>query len=327
MKALYCYFGLLGNNDINIPGHIFYQFPLIVTLAKYFNISTFDFYSYLPYNIKSKKRFEPFDNIDEYYYSKYIDNHNISLSEVFDNIMKHKYDIVFLKARFRNLSTLSKKWVDTLKYEKIIEYSKKYNIKTFILDTDLSITYDNQLSYLKIQKLDTNVILKYMQKYKKIKKENYIIYHGNIDTSSYNKGHSKSKFIYYFLSTIPQHDVMHRYYIASKNKINFRNTIFIPRYNRKQIHNIYSTSKYSINITKNLYTEKHFIPARIFESLMYYSLPLSYNFDFLLPYLSFHNITQYLEVLKYFDSIETYDKVFNDLLDKITCKGGKFDEL
>ena len=326
-RALYCYFGLLGDNDIDIPGHSFYQLPLISTLSKHYGIDIFDFYSYLPTKYKINTPFVPYNVIDQFYFDKLIDVYNISLNDVIFNVSHNKYDLIILKARFRNKSTLSKKWFDTLKFELLLDFAKSRNVDFIILDTDLSIDRTQFSNVTTIKKLDTNTIMSYMLFHKK-EKNNNILYYGNIDTSNYNSGQGKSDMLLEFFYTVPSYDTSHKYIVVSKTNPKFKNTYFIKRTNRRLIYTNYKNSTYSLNITKPLYTQKHFIPARIFESIMHYSIPISYDFNFLLPYLSFSNLMEYFEILKYLDSATSSDinKILLDLISVTTIEGGKFDE-
>jgi len=326
-RALYCYFGLLGDNNIDIPGHSFYQLPLISTLSKHYGIDSFDFYSYLPTKYKVNTPFVPYNVIDQFYFDKLIDVYNISLNDVIFNVSHNKYDLIILKARFRNKSTLSKKWFDTLKFELLLDFAKSRNVDFIILDTDLSIDRTQFSNVTTIKKLDTNTIMSYMLFHKK-EKNNNILYYGNIDTSNYNSGQGKSDMLLEFFYTVPSYDTSHKYIVVSKTNPKFKNTYFIKRTSRRLIYTNYKNSTYSLNITKPLYTQKHFIPARIFESIMHYSIPISYDFNFLLPYLSFSNLMEYFEILKYLDSATSSDinKILLDLIYVTTIEGGKFDE-
>ena len=55
-----------------------------------------------------------------------------------------------------------------------------------------------------------------------------------------------------------------------------------------------------LNITKEKYNEVKFIPARIYEAMIFGMIPVSYKFNFLCPAFSFETIEDLSEIYEYF---------------------------
>ena len=124
-KSLYAYFGELGIFDTNIPGHTFYQIGLMDALSEKFGTDQFDFLNYISDKYTSGSIDPEFPagelgDLMTRYSRKLINNYQISYPEVIEKIMNKEYDKLFLKARFRNLSTLQKKLKDAKIFEDII---------------------------------------------------------------------------------------------------------------------------------------------------------------------------------------------------------------
>ena len=54
-----------------------------------------------------------------------------------------------------------------------------------------------------------------------------------------------------------------------------------------------------VNITKEKYNDRKFIPARIFEAIIFGMIPISYKFNFLCPAFSFNNLEDLSEIYIY----------------------------
>lgn len=241
-KYLYTYFGFLWPNSIDIPGHFLYQpFLLKEILHKIDKDSNYkiDFYSYLN-NLETIP--ESVINKNSYFFkiSNYIrawasivinvrsknNNALLNIEEILYNIKKDNYDAVFLKARFRNMSTYSKKYYDTYKFEKILDTCIKAKTPTYIIDTDCSLSEkfidkyinpNNNINILSLGNIDKvylnlnkekmtnfkllrgidpktfNDILPYITEEKNfINKEKLLIYYGNIAFKNYKANHTKS---------------------------------------------------------------------------------------------------------------------------------------
>jgi len=326
LNALYAYFGLLGSNGVDVPGHVFYQLPLLYTLKKQYNIDSFDFYSYLPvYEKQQYKTYYPFEpnGMDNYIFNLVINNYNISLYEVIQNLKNKKYDIVFLKARFLNESTLRKKWHDELKFKFLFSLSKSLGIKTVVIDTDLSLPSEfyaqNSSDIITINSLNKNMYeLSYML-YKNIPMNNDFLYYGNV-YANVNKTQSKDKYMIEFFNSAPLTFINSKFIIVGKCEVPFKRVKIINRTNRKLLYQLMKYSKFQINISKKLYIEKKFIPARVFESLLFYKIPISYNFDFIAPQFSFHNLLELSEIVEYINSLSPNDyfQTWKSIVDKVS---------
>ena len=127
MKALYTYFGQLDLHTVDTPGHSLYQLGLLDSIKSTWNEDlVFDFYSYYPESVKSPFRLypdTPHGELFSTYFNSLIDQYDISKNDVLQKISDQSYDYLFLKARFRNLSTLSKKWKDARDFEDIIDHN------------------------------------------------------------------------------------------------------------------------------------------------------------------------------------------------------------
>lgn len=130
---LYCYWGNIGDHNLNIPGHPLYQVYFLESLKETFQTNKIYFYSFLKnydeqlkFFILSKEREEIFNSL------------NIEVVDLKKAIeLAKSVDVVCLKARFRNKSRLEEKSYDALKFEKILESaSKNKNTKPYVIDSD-----------------------------------------------------------------------------------------------------------------------------------------------------------------------------------------------
>ena len=125
--ALYAYFGYLGDFSTDIPGHTFYQIGLIDQLCKHHQIDKVDFYSYLSHDQVGATQKSPIwptspvTPVFEKFTKERIRSYNLGFAKVAENIEKGRYDKIFLKARFRNLSTLTKQLTDARQFELLIK--------------------------------------------------------------------------------------------------------------------------------------------------------------------------------------------------------------
>ena len=62
-----------------------------------------------------------------------------------------------------------------------------------------------------------------------------------------------------------------------------------------------------INITKDVYNEEGFIPARVYEAMIFGMIPVSYGFDFLSKTFSFIDLVQLKEIIYYLDECSPAD--------------------
>ncbi|CAB4159344.1 hypothetical protein UFOVP699_92 [uncultured Caudovirales phage] len=336
MKSLYAYYGLIDIHDIDSPGHSLYQIGLIDSISETFGEEKFDFYSYYPEEEIKSANLKGFPDTElGWLFGKYrkslLDNPIHNIDELLQKISAKEYKRLYLKARFRNLSALSKKWKDAREFEQIIEtafragYSKKDII---ILDTDLSLSEKvkeklGKVATFMIPSIDfpgvSNRFLKECQsihstKWEKTKTIGSVFY-GNIDTSKYKKGNNKSDALLNIVKWINSyHNIVGTenpfYVVCKKNDFtdNFsgsdKNTFHINRNHRELIWGALESSSIMINVTKEKYNEKKFIPARIYEAMIFGMIPVSYKFDFLCPAFSFEKIEDLIEIYKYLFEIE-----------------------
>jgi hypothetical protein len=54
-----------------------------------------------------------------------------------------------------------------------------------------------------------------------------------------------------------------------------------------------------VNVTKEKYNDRRFIPARIFEAMIFGMIPVSYKFDFMCPAFSFDTLEDLFEIYTY----------------------------
>jgi hypothetical protein len=324
MKSLYAYFGLLDLHNIDSPGHSLYQIGLVDSLRESYGEEKFDFYSYYPEEVINSADLVGFPDTElgklfHKYRTDLFDKPIHNIDEVLQMISEKKYSKLYLKARFRNLSTLSKKWKDALDFERIIKcavaagYSKDQII---ILDTDLSLSdkfieFSRDLLTIRIPSIHfpgisrsfLNDCVSIHQKSNSIRKES--VFYGNIDTSKYKSGNSKSTILLDTLNLVREYNEDHTLLLICKANdydkfiTNQFNTYHFNREDRLNIWRVLESSKIMINVTKDKYDTVQFIPARIFEAMIFGMIPVSYKFDFLCPAFSFNTIEDLQEIYEY----------------------------
>jgi len=324
MKNLYAYFGLIDLHDVDSPGHSLYQLGLLDSICETYGEAKFDFYSYYPDEVIRNANIQSFPNTElgevfKRYRTAIFDKDKTSLDEVLFGIIEKKYDKLYLKARFRNLSTLAKKWKDAQEFERIIKkainsgYSKDQII---ILDTDLSLSDNFVKEYgawvtILIPSIDfpgisKRFLLDCMDTHTSFNTNS--VFYGNIDTSKYKAGNSKSNILGDVLSWVnSKHNVIYSkspFYIICKANdllsIEVKpNTRHIDRHDRVKIWNALEDGGIMLNVTKEKYAEVQFIPARIYEALIFGLIPVSYRFDFLSKTFSFNNLDDLQEIYRY----------------------------
>lgn len=359
-KSLYAYFGLINPfHTVNIPGHPFYQLPLLDSIAEFLNIEKqFDIFSYLPDHIVEAEyenmkwpEIEPVE-ILKYLADTRIVHYYPTIDRIIHLIENKEYEKIILKARFRNLSTLSKKWNDALLFEHIILTALRSGYDPndiVILDTDQSLpeNFKNWSSSKGIIRLAPSIDFQpftqsfanrlidlYESDFEWKRKTNQIIYYGNIGSDSnsvYKSGHTKNPIVFDCLihgSSLDHFDLTYSTIIAGKIteeivdlSFKLKHCSTIDRTSRIHIFDEFCASKVCLNVSKDLYSEIGFIPARVYEALIFGCIPISYNMPNILPELSFSTVEQYLEILKYIidlsheDYIILYKKVINSLLE------------
>lgn len=336
---LYAYFGLLGTHEIDSPGHSFYQLGLIDSLRETFGDSKFDFYSYYPKEIKQIPFGVPLDELGNLFTSRFnslISEYNLTLDSVLQKIKNKEYAKLYLKARFRNLSTLSKKWDDAFQFERIIEVAVESGYtkdQIIILDTDLSLPlnfleeYDDKVKVL-IPSIDFPGISNYfLTECMKINSDRIpmtsefsLVFYGNLDTSNYKSGNEKSTMLNEVLVDLLTKDygcsslldvmivgkdgndaILQLKLTPEKLTCHVSN---VSRNRRDTLWKVLSHSLIMLNVTKEKYNDARFIPARIYEAMIFGMIPVSYKFDFLNKTFSFSNLFEFNEIMKYLYGVD-----------------------
>ena len=280
-RYLYAYFGRLEPNPIDIPGHFLYQPFLLEEICRKIcpddNYSV-DIYSYVN-DIKNdgfgEGLIEPIitfdhllpgvkDMMNNFAYD-HITNADgtsyVSLGKVLKNIKDGVYDVLILKARFRNPSTHAKKIYDVRKFETIVETGIKKDIPILIVDTDLSLPQNfiegvvNKNYQIKIialgdiskayPTLDPHriaptgylygldyrrmmTIYHFFEKHPEVIKHasrgKNLLYYGNIAFQNYKEGHTKNTEVLDYLIKLaeePFFSQMHGYIIGKVENKNY----------------------------------------------------------------------------------------------------------
>jgi len=326
MKSLYAYFGLLDLHDIDSPGHSLYQIGLVDSLRESFGEEKFDFYSYYPEEVIKSASLQAFPENElgqlfHKYRSELFDQPIHDIEQLLSLIKEKKYSKLYLKARFRNLSTLSKKWKDARDFDQIIQcaidagYSKD---KIIILDTDLSLSekfieQTKDFVTILIPSIDfpgiSNMFLVdcVNLNLSKNKKGVSSVFYGNIDTSKYKSGNSKSEILSEAIDWINRNHWSKDedfYLVCKKNDFDsvpdkLSSIHHIDRRDRVKIWETLESSRIMVNITKEKYNDRKFIPARIYEAMIFGMIPVSYKFDFLCSAFSFDNLEDLTEIYVY----------------------------
>ena len=336
--SLYAYFGLIDLHAIDSPGHSLYQLGLIDSISNTYGDKHFDFYSYYPKPIIEAhslgiRRF-PDDALGQVFnkYSKSLFGVDtglilsLHLDVVLNKIKNQDYRKIYLKARFRNLSTLRKKWLDALEFETIIDtaISAGYDSSQIvILDTDLSLSekfverYRETITILTpsidFPGISSNFLIDCLKVHDKTpyQKDGSLVFYGNLDTSNYKEGNSKSSMLQSILKDLDIIKTNQPLKIISKDadflKFEFKRAQHIARNNRFLIWDELCKSNIMINITKEKYTECQFIPARVYEAMIFGMIPVSLNFNFLSQTFTFSNPVELYEILYYLNECSPLD--------------------
>jgi hypothetical protein len=335
MESLYAYFGLLELHDIDSPGHSLYQLGLLDSISKNFGDSSFDFYSYYPDPVIKNSIRSEFPNTElgkvfNKYQKKLISNEqDISLDQVLEKIKNKQYCTLYLKARFRNLSTLSKKWKDAKEFETIINVaiSSGYpSSSIIILDTDLSLSelftdkFSSQVTILQPSIDFPGISESFLEDCVSVNVKNYhtkeksLVFYGNIDTSSYKSSNAKDPILLEALDSLSfkKDDRLLPLTIISKSADFSKfsdNTKCIERHHRCLIWDELENSTVMLNITKEKYNSNKFIPARIYEAMIFGMIPISYKFEFLSKTFSFETLEDLEEILIYLSECDSSDLI------------------
>jgi len=356
MNNLYAYFGSFGTNfKLDVPGHTFYQIGLLDSIRRmYGDGQKFEVFSYIS-DVEPLTCDFPTDNHGKLMFEfaeQNIDALVQDLNQVLDYIKAKKYNKIFLKARFRNLSSLSKGLTDTWKFEEIIKTiidSKFPTQNAYIVDTDLSLpasfksfAEDHGIKII-VPSIDfpgiseefasSFIELNLKEKFKGGLSSN-VIFYGNVDANNYKAGHEKSQIlkdvlfeterVKTFTGKSPKLSIVAKITPELREDFEESNTHLIERGNRLVAWDTFKNSNVCLNVTKNKYNQYRFIPARIYEAVIFGAIPVSYNFSWLEPGLSFESEFQYSEVLKFLMDLSTEEQ--GDLYKKIALKVARFKE-
>jgi len=330
-KSLYAYFGELGIFDTNIPGHTFYQIGLIDSLAVKFEVEKFDFFNYISDHY-TNGRVEPafpypndLGELMMIYSNKLIDDYQPSYPEVIERIRNREYSKLFLKARFRNLSTLQKKLKDASMFENIIKVAldSGYSPEDIvIIDTDLSLSesFLETISELGLSREIPSITMPGMskrfmdacleihEKQQETRPTN-LIYYGNLVFDNYKEGHSKNPIINDIIQSVDSTEMFDgtqfTMSVAAKKDLSLENWIskmdkvsLIARDERISIWEHFEMSLVSINVSKDLYLRERFIPARVYESIIFGVIPVSYKSG-QHPAMTFETVDDFWEICKF----------------------------
>jgi len=325
MKSLYAYFGLLDLHEVDSPGHSFYQLGLLDQIKYNFmdDDAQFDFFSYYP-EVLQTGQFPKYPNtalgeVFNRYAASLLNQYCIPFTNMIDAIENREYDTLFLKARFRNLSTLTKKWKDTHIFETIIEkalnagYTKD---KIVVLDTDMSLSQDFSERYSKyctIQLANVACSERFILDCASVHmssiddRKTTSVFYGNVDTSNYKAGNEKSKILTEILVRTTDFSDLSIIVKEGSVPIKSEDIEYIARNNRSHIWETLENSRIMINVSKDKYDSEKFIPARVYEALIFGMIPVSYKFEWLCETFSFSNELDYIEILKYLIEIDSED--------------------
>jgi len=155
-----------------------------------------------------------------------------------------------------------------------------------------------------------------------------IVYYGNLSFDNYKEGHSKNPIAVAILNEIRQNQTIdgRQFYgtvIAKKTdalleSCEYADLDFVPRENREMIWNQLLRSGISLNVSKDLYIKEGFVPARVYESIIFGIVPVSYNWGY--APMSFQTIDQFFEICKFIIdcSKEDYFKILTRIAKSLT---------
>lgn len=341
-KILYAYFGKLGIFTEDVPGHSFYQIGLLDAIRDIEGDCKIDFYSYLP--TANDIVIFPDGEIGQLnikYFSELIDQYDITFQETLDRIMAREYNAIYLKARFRNLSTLTKGLFDAREFEDLIKVAVAMQVPVHVLDTDLSLpeSFVNLKPYSFTRRIPSvnmpgigkrfayDCLAINSEKILKTKRSTDVLYYGNLDFKNYKAGHAKNPIIYDLLAALDGHSMFDgsQFLVTHAGKPVDGISVYnhINRANRLEIWNSFANSLASINISKDLYIESGFLPARAYEAAMFGTVTISYNDKTLHPAMSFINVEQAIEQLTYLAEASPADylSIYSYQVEQLINKG------
>ena len=346
-KSLYAYFGELGFFEEYIPGHTFYQMGLIDALTEKYDTPQVDFLNYIGDQYKNGSHLiarPKFSNdllgtLMDQYSDNLIDDYQASYPEVIERITNKVYSKLFLKARFRNLSTLQKKLKDALIFEDIILTALRSGYDPadiVIIDTDLSLSesFLQKIKDLGISREIPSITMpgmsrRFIESCLSIHEHNdspmipttNLFYYGNLSFDNYKAGHSKNTIINDIIESVDSTKMFDgspfTLTIAAKRDPKLEEWIkpmqgvsLVGREERESIWNRFQLASVSINVSKDLYLQEKFIPARVYESIIFGVIPVSYKWG-QHPAMTFDTVQDFWEICKFLAecSREDYFKI------------------
>ena len=354
--ALYAYFGELGFFDADIPGHSFYQIGLLDSISSVYGVDQFDFYSYLdPPNggaawLSGYPRPKYPDGIFGQVFNSHTDrlvrNYRVTPEDVVEGIKSKVYSKIFLKARFRNLATLAKKMTDAFAFESIITTALEAGYRPtdiIIVDTDLSMSeqFVKHLYNIGIPIIAPSITLPgigqnfladclEIHSKNKTKKENRIFYYGNLSFENYKAGHEKNPIVKDIIAGVCELTTFdgsqYQMTVAAKETPailqwlqNEKFVDFIPRTNREAIWTVMSSSNVCLNVSKDLYLEKDFTPARVYEAITCGIIPVSFKKSHVSA-MAFNTVFEFEEICKFLAecSPTDYFKILKQIAESVS---------
>jgi len=332
-KSLYAYFGELGTFTENIPGHTFYQIGLIDALTEKYDTPQVDFLNYISDQYRNGSQRPSFPNgmlgtLMAHYSDRLIDDYQPSYPEIMERIQNRVYSKLFLKARFRNLSTLQKKLKDALIFEDIILTALKVGYDPsdiVIIDTDLSLSdsFLKKIEELGISREVPSITMPGMSRgfidaCLSIHEQDeapvspfgtQLFYYGNLSFDNYKAGHSKNTIINDIIESVDSTKMFDgtpfTLTVAAKKDQKLADWIkpmtgvsIIGREDRETIWNHFQGANVSINVSKDLYLKEGFIPARVYESIIFGVIPVSYKSG-QHPAMTFETVQDFWEICKF----------------------------
>ena len=343
-RVLYAYFGNLGIFNEDIPGHSFYQIGLLDAIREREGEDCkFDFYSYLPVPEVQSQIFpnDEIGKLNEKYMKDLIAEYRPSFQKIVESIRTGRYSAIYLKARFRNLSTLAKGFNDAFQFEQLIrEAAGVPDLKIYVLDTDLSLSDEflEAASEYGVKRIIPSIDMPgigshFLKSVMEIhnnglhKSRNQVMYYGNLDFKNYKTGHSKNPIVFELINILTSYrkfnkegfSVIH----AGKPTDSITVTKTIHRKDRAEIWQEFGESIASINISKDLYVEKGFLPARVYEAIMFGTVTVSFADKTIHPSFGFTNIDQAIEQITYLSEIgaDDYLKILESQAEAILLRG------
>lgn len=298
-KALFCYFGRFGDHTAPIPGHPLYQIFFLNSISKKFGIDKFDIFYYDEYDYDIKDNFVVLSEYRQKLKDALIDKDNLS----FDEALNNKYDVVFLKYRFRNYSRLKEGSLDRLKFEKLADVH--YN-NSWIIDTDAEIKktdYFPRILSLFLKDFDypskhTTKIIPVLHTdiqecIREIEKKEMMMFIGN----EYNKSgiHNILELSHKWnLKTFVQGKWKKQAYIDS----------ILDRTDRVYGYRNLENALFTVQASKDIYQTYDFMSPRIFESYLLSTLVFG-NYSFFPKFSKYSNDVVLQEKIRFLTEINS----------------------